>query len=176
MKFATLSLLSLFLPLFQTIARAPDVVFVPTPQIAVAQMLEVAEVGNKDVLYDLGSGDGRIVVTAAKKHGARAVGFDIDPQRVKEGKENVLENRVEHLATIREGDIFEQDLSEASVVSMYLLPELNVKLVPQLLKLKPGSRIVTYAYDIAGYKPDKVVRAPDGTTNIYLFKTPLKKE
>jgi tRNA G37 N-methylase Trm5 len=154
--------------------RTPDVIYVPTPQEAVDQMLEMADVKKTDVVYDLGCGDGRIVVTAAKKYGVKAYGFDIDPERVAESKENVRKNKVEHLVTIEEKDIFTLDLSKADVVTLYLLPSLNVKLIPQLEKLKPGSRIVSHSFDMEGIKPDRVVR--DGSTILYKWTTPLKRE
>ena len=132
---------------------AQDVAYVPTPQPVVEKMLEMAEVKRGDVVYDLGCGDGRIVVAAAKKYGVKAVGFDIDPQRVKEAKENVRTNKVEHLVTIKQEDIFTLDLREANVVTLYLLPDLNVRLMPQLAKLKPGSRIVSHDFDMRGAKP-----------------------
>ncbi|MCZ7636457.1 MAG: methyltransferase domain-containing protein [Verrucomicrobia bacterium] len=132
------------------VTRTPDVVFVPTPQQVVEKMLELAEVKKGDVLYDLGCGDGRIVVTAAKKYGVKAIGFDIDPKRVEESLANVKSNKVEHLVTIKQADIFTLDLREASVVTLYLLPELNVRLMPQLEKLKPGSRIVSHDFDMRG--------------------------
>lgn len=135
------------------VTRTPDVVFVPTPQQVVEKMLELAEVKKGDVLYDLGCGDGRIVVTAAKKYGVKAIGFDIDPKRVEESLANVKSNKVEHLVTIKQADIFTLDLREASVVTLYLLPELNVRLMPQLEKLKPGSRIVSHDFDMRGAKP-----------------------
>ena len=121
-------------------AHEPDVVFVPTPPEVVDKMLELAAVKKDDVVYDLGCGDGIIVVTAAKKHGCKAVGFDIDPERIKESRDSVKAGGVEKLVTIEEKDIFKVDLSPASVVTLYLLPELNVKLIPQLEKLKEGSR------------------------------------
>lgn len=133
--------------------RTPDVIYVPTPQPVVDKMLEMAGVKKGDVVYDLGCGDGRIVVTAAKKYGVKAIGFDIDPQRVKEAKENVRTNNVGHLVTIKQEDIFTLDLTEASVVTLYLLPDLNVRLMPQLAKLKPGSRIVSHDFDMRGAKP-----------------------
>jgi precorrin-6B methylase 2 len=157
----------------------PDVVYVPTPHDVVAKMLQIAAVTKKDVVYDLGCGDGRIVVMAAKK-GCRATGFDIDPVRVKESRENVKKNKVEQLAKIREEDVFKVDLSPASVVTLYLLPSLNVKLIPQLEKLKPGSRIVSHDFDMEGVKPDKVVHMTSSEDNvehtIYLWTVPLKKE
>ncbi len=137
--------------------KSPDVIYVPTPQAVVDKMLEMAEVKKGDVVYDLGCGDGRIVVTAAKKYGVKAIGFDIDPQRVKEANENVKSNKVEHLVTIKQEDIFTLDLREASVVTLYLLPDLNVRLMPQLAKLKPGSRIVSHDFDLRGAKPVQVV-------------------
>ncbi|MFW5692643.1 MAG: methyltransferase domain-containing protein, partial [Thermoguttaceae bacterium] len=159
--------------------RRPDVIFVPTPQEVVDRMLELAKVTKDDVVYDLGCGDGRIVVTAAKKYGCKAKGFDIDPQRVEESLENVKENEVEHLVEIEEADIFELDLTPASVVTLYLLPDLNVRLIPQLEKLKPGTRIVSHAFNMRGVKPDTVetVDAERGTSHtVYLWTTPLQKE
>ena len=155
-------------------AKAPDVVFVPTPQDAVDQMLELAEVKKSDLVYDLGCGDGRIVVTAAKKYGARAVGYDIDEARVKDSVANVKSNGVENLVTIKQADIFTLDLSEADVVTLYLLPSLNVRLIPQLEKLKPGARVISYSFDMKGIKPAQVVTR--GDTKIYKWVTPLQHE
>lgn len=137
--------------------KAPDVIYVPTPRPVVEKMLEMAALKKDDVVYDLGCGDGRIVVTAAKKYGVTAVGFDIDLERVKEARANVKANHVEHLATIHQEDIFTLDLRKASVVTLYLLPELNVRLMPQLAKLKPGSRILSHDFDMRGAKPVQVV-------------------
>lgn len=160
--------------------REPDVIFVPTPQEVVDKMLEVAKVNKDDVVYDLGCGNGIIVVTAAKKFGCKAIGFDIDPERIKESNENVKTNKVEKLVTIKQDDIFTQDLSPASVVTLYLLPQLNVKLAPQLEKLKPGSRIVSHDFDMRGYKPKDVIKITpkdsDREHTIYLWVTPLEKE
>lgn len=160
--------------------RKPDVIFVPTPQQAVEKMLEMAQIKPGDVVYDLGCGDGRIVVTAAKKYGVKAVGFDIDPQRVKESLENVRTNKVEHLVSIKQEDIFTLDLSTASVVTMYLLPELNVKLMPQLRKMKPGSRIIAFDFDMRGAKPKEVHQgstADDGQEyTIYKWVVPWEAE
>jgi tRNA A58 N-methylase Trm61 len=153
--------------------RRPDVVFVPTPQEAVDKMLETAEIKKGDILYDLGCGDGRIVVTAAKKYGVKAIGVDIDPKRVEESRENVRTNGVSELVTIKQGDIFQEDISSANVVTLYLLPSLNVKLIPQLEKLKPGSRIVSYQFDMAGVKPKDVIK---NSYTIYKWVTPLERE
>lgn len=147
--------------------KTPDVIYVPTPRAVVEKMLEMAEVKKGDVVYDLGCGDGRIVVEAAKRYGVKAVGFDIDPERVKEARENVRAAGVGHLVTIRQEDIFTLDLTEATVVTLYLLPQLNVRLMPQLAKLKKGSRIVSHDFDMRGAKPIEEVRlsASDSTTN-----------
>lgn len=163
--------------------REPDVIFVPTPQAVVDKMLEMAEVKPTDVVYDLGCGNGIIVVTAAKKYGVKAVGFDINPERIKESLENVRANKVEHLVTIKQADIFTLDLSEASVVTLYLLPSLNVKLMPQLAQLKPGSRIVSHDFDMRGAKPVEVATVSTdsgqylGTEHtVYKWVVPWEKE
>ena len=137
-------------------SRRPDVIYVPTPEEVVEAMLQVANVTKNDIVYDLGSGDGRIPVTAAKKYGARGVGIDIDPQRIKEANENVARNNVGDKVKIINADLFTTDISEATVVTLYLLPSLNVKLMPKLMKeLKPGTRIVSHAFDMGDWKPEK---------------------
>ena len=147
--------------------------FVPSPQIVVDKMIELAGVKKGDVVYDLGSGDGRIVIAAAKK-GARAVGFDIDPDLVAESRANVKKADVQESAEIRHQDILTVDLSPASVVTMYLLPDVNLKLKPNLLsQLKPGSRVVSHSFDMGDWKPDKVERV-DGRT-IYLWIIPAQR-
>ncbi len=160
--------------------QKPDVIFIPTPPEVVNKMLELAQVKKDDLVYDLGCGDGRIVVTAAKKYGCKAVGYDIDPNRVRESRENVAKNKVGDLVSIEQKDIFTLDLSKADVVTLYLLPSLNVKLVPQLDKLKPGSRIVSHDFDMHGVKPDKVIKVysevDDRQHTVYLWSTPLNKE
>ena len=152
----------------------PDVIFVPTPQEVVDKMLELGKVGSGDVLYDLGSGDGRIPVTAAKRFGIRAVGIDIDPQRIQEANENAKKNGVARLVQFRQEDLFKTDFSEATVVTLYLLPDLNVKLRPRLLaELKPGTRIVSHQFDMGKWKPDRTVEL-NGRT-IYLWTIPERK-
>ena len=129
--------------------RTPDVIYVPTPDAVVEAMLKVAKVTSKDVVYDLGCGDGRIVVAAAKQFGARGVGIDIDPKRIEEARAKVSAAGVGERVTILHADLFETDISAASVVTLYLLPSLNVKLMPKLMKeLKPGTRIVSHAFDM----------------------------
>ena len=159
---------------------AVDVIFVPTPQDVVDKMLELAQVRKDDLVYDLGCGDGRIVVTAARRYGCRAIGFDIDPRRVKESLENVQKNNVGHLVGIEQKDIFTLDLSKADVITLFLLSRLNVKLIPQLEKLKPGSRIVSHNFAMDQIKPDKVVTMFSSEDpfehTVYLWITPLKKE
>ena len=157
---------------------APDF---PTPLLVVDRMLALANVKATDVVYDLGCGDARIPVTAAKKYGVKAVGFDVDPERIKDSNENVRKNKVGDLVTIKQQDIFKQDLSPANVVTLYLLRDLNVKLIPQLEKLKPGSRIVSHDFDMRGVKPDLELKVKPKDENerehtIYLWTTPLKKE
>ena len=159
--------------------RDADVVYVPTPNDVVMKMLDLGKVAKDDVIYDLGCGDGRIVVLAAKKRGCKGEGYDIDPQRIKECHENAKNYHVEELVKFHQQNIFELDLSKASVITLYLLPSLNVKLIPQLEKLKPGSRIVSHDFDMAGVEPDKVVTIRSKEDNVrhtlYLWTTPLKK-
>lgn len=158
-------------------AKKPDVIFVPTPQEAVDKMVELARIKPGDVLYDLGCGDGRIVITAAKKYGIRAVGVDIDPERVRESRANVKAAGVEHLVTIKQADIFELDFSDASVVTLYLLPSLNVRLKPKLAALPRGTRIVSYDFDMAGAKPKQVVEidTDERQVAIYLWEVPWEE-
>ena len=142
---------------------ALDIIYVPTPQKVVDKMLEVAKVTKDDVVYDLGCGDGRIVVSAAKKLGAHGFGFDLDPERIKEANENVKGANVGALVQIKQENVFSVDLSPATVVTLYLLPEINVKLIPQLEKMKKGSRIVSHDFDMNGAIPDGhwTVSAPE---------------
>ncbi len=160
--------------------RTADVVYVPTPNDVVEKMLEYADVKKDDVLYDLGSGDGRIVVTAAKKFGCKAVGYEIDPDRINEARANIKKRDVGDLAKIVQADVFTLDVTPASVVTMYLLPEMEKKLLPQLRKLKAGSRIVVHDYPIEGVTPDKdtsmTSKEDNVTHHVYLYTLPLKEE
>jgi ribosomal protein L11 methylase PrmA len=136
-------------------------------------MLQLAQVKKGDTVYDLGSGDGRIVITAAKKYGVRAVGFEIDPELIKQSRASIKKEGLENLAEIREQDILTVDLSPASVLTMYLLPSVNLKLKPKILsEIKPGSRVVSHAFDMGDWKPDKTIQI-DGRT-VYLWTVPAK--
>ena len=152
--------------------RAPDVVFVPTPQEVVEAMLKVAKVGKGDVLYDLGSGDGRIPITAAQKYRiARGIGVDINPERIQEANENLRKARVGDRVRFVNADLFETDLSDATVITLYLLPTLNLKLLPKLLKeVKPGTRIVSHAFDMGSWKPQETLKV--GTRSVYFWTIP----
>ena len=153
----------------QPALRAPDVIYVPTPQEVVDAMLTIAGVTSKDVVYDLGCGDGRIPVTAAKVYGARAVGIDIDPQRIEEANANVKSAGVGDKVKIMNADLFETDISPASVVTLYLLPSLNKKLMPKLQKeLKPGTRIVSHAFDMGEEWPPEKTEEVNGR-RIYMW-------
>lgn len=154
---------------------ARDVPYVPTPEPVVEKMLELAKVGPNDLVYDLGSGDGRIVIAAAKKHGARGIGVDIDPERVREARENAKAAGVTDRVQFREGDLFKMDLSGATVVTLYLLPDVNMKLRPKLLKeLKPGTRIVSHSFDMGDWAPEQKVQV-EGRT-IYYWTIPEKPQ
>ncbi len=151
--------------------RGPDVIFVPTPNDIVATMLKMAAVSKKDTVYDLGCGDGRIVITAAQKYGARGVGIDIDPERVAEATENVRKAGVTDRVKIIRGDLFEADISAATVVTLYLLTDLNLKLRPKLLRdLNPGTRVVSHAFSMGDWKPERTAEI-SGTT-VYLWRIP----
>jgi precorrin-6B methylase 2 len=152
--------------------RAPDVVFVPTPHQVVEAMLKVAKVRKGDVLYDLGSGDGRIPITAARKYGvARGIGIEINPERIKEANENRIKAGVADRVTFLNADLFESNLSDATVITLYLLPSLNLKLLPKLLKeLKPGTRIVSHAFDMGSWKPQRTLNV--GGRDVYFWTIP----
>lgn len=145
-----------------------DVPYVPTNQKVVQAMLELAQVNGDDILYDLGCGDGRIVVTAASRYGTQGTGVDIDPQRIKEANENAEKANVTDKVTFILGNLFEQDISDATVVTLYLLPDVNLKLKPELLKLKPGTRIVSHAFDMGDWKPEKTIRVEGSTIHYWV--------
>ena len=153
--------------------RSPDVIFVPTPNDVVQKMLDLAKVTSKDVVYDLGCGDGRIVISAAKNYGARGVGIDINPERIQEARANARKAGVEALTRFELNDIFDADIREATVVAMYLLPDLNLRLRPKLFQdLKPGTRIVSHSFHMGDWKPDKELAVAG--SRIYLWTIPLK--
>jgi SAM-dependent methyltransferase len=154
--------------------------YVPTPQEVVERMLSLAQVKKGDVVYDLGSGDGRIVVTAAKKYGVKAIGFEIDPERIKESHENIKKAGVENLVEIRQQDIRTVDLSGATVLTMYLLPEVNLMIRPNIWKqMKPGSRVVSHDFDMGDWKPLKTEQIKDGSSwdhTLYLWHVEAGKK
>jgi precorrin-6B methylase 2 len=153
--------------------RSPDVIFVPTPQEVVDAMLKLANVTKNDVVYDLGSGDGRIPITAARTYGARGVGIDIDPQRIKEATENLKTSGMGDRVRFLNQDLFTTNISEATVVTLYLLPSLNLKVLPKLnAELKPGTRVVSHAFDMGDIKPQQTQNV-NGRT-IYLWTVPIK--
>jgi len=163
-------------------AAEPRVPYVPTPQEVVERMLETAKVGPGDYLIDLGSGDGRIVITAAKKHGARGFGVDLNPERIKQSNENARLAGVTGKVAFQQRDLFETDLSPATVITMYLLPRVNVDLRPKLLELAPGTRMVSRDFDMGDWKADTHVTvdvkdkyggAP-GTSDIFYWVVPAR--
>ncbi|HEY1289329.1 MAG TPA: class I SAM-dependent methyltransferase [Burkholderiales bacterium] len=157
----------------QPATRYPDVIFVPTPQEVVEDMLRLANVQKGDVLYDLGSGDGRIAITAARKYGIKATGIDIDPQRIREASENAKKAGVTSLVQFRQEDLFTADFKDATVITLYLLPDLNVKLRPKLWnELKPGTRIVSHQFEMGAWKPEK--RLESNGRTIYFWTVPPK--
>ena len=152
-----------------------DVPYVPTKPEVVAEMLRMAQVGKNDILYDLGCGDGRIVITAAQLYGTRGVGIDIDPERIKESNENASKAGVTNLVKFMEQDLFEADFHEATVVSLYLLTSVNLRLRPKLLaQLRPGTRVVSHNYAMDTWKPDNssVVMVNEQTHNVYFWVVP----
>ena len=151
-----------------------DVPYVPTPQEVVDEMLRMANVGKDDVVYDLGCGDGRLVITAVKKFGAkRGVGVDIDPQRIKESNENARAAGVADRVRFVEQDLFKADFKEATVVTLYLLPDVNLRLRPKLWSdLKPGTRVVSHAFDMGDWQPEKTASV-EGRT-IYFWTIPAR--
>ena len=152
-----------------------DVPYVPTPYEVVMEMLRIADIGKNDVLYDLGSGDGRIVITAAKKMGCHAVGVDIDPRRIEESRENAVKEKVTKRVQFIQQDLFKADIHEATVVTLYLLQSVNLKLRPKLLReLKPGTRIVSHDYHMGEWIPDKTseVSIDYNNNSIYYWVVP----
>ncbi|HJT87558.1 MAG TPA: class I SAM-dependent methyltransferase [Bryobacteraceae bacterium] len=154
--------------------HAPDVPYVPTEPEVVAGMLRLAGVTGADTVYDLGCGDGRIVVTAARQYRARGVGVDINPERIQEARANARRNGVESLVRFEQNDLFQADIHDATVVMLYLLPSVNLRLRPKLLKeLKPGTRIVSHSFDMGDWKPEKE-ESVDGAT-LYLWVVPERR-
>lgn len=155
-------------------ARKLDVWYVPTPHEIVKRMLDVAKVRAGDVVYDLGCGDGRIVIAAAKKYGTRGVGIDLDPARIREARANAKRAGVEKLVTFEVADLFEADIREATVVMLYLLPQLNRRLKPKLwAELRPGARVVSHDWDMGrDWPPDEYVKL--GGDGIYLWVMPQR--
>jgi protein-L-isoaspartate O-methyltransferase len=158
--------------------RKPDVIYYPTPPETVAEMLRMAKISKGDVLYDLGSGDGRIPIAAAKQYGIRAVGIEIDPKLVAEAEENAYQANVSGLVRFRNEDMFRIDVSEATVVTLYLSEKLNVLLCPKLLReLRPGSRILSHDFRMGDWQPEQTVRVPWGKLyrTVYLWTVPTPK-
>jgi trans-aconitate methyltransferase len=158
--------------------KSPEVPFVPTHEKVVDEMLKVAKVGKNDVLYDLGSGDGRIPITAAKRWGTRGVGVDIDPKRIEEARENATKAGVADKVKFMQQDLFETNIKDATVVTLYLLPDVNLRLRPKLLAdLKPGTRVVSHNYDMGDWKPQQTitVKLPDGEHTVYYWVLPPRK-
>src|SRR5579862_9020008 len=162
----------------QEAKKAPEVPYVPTTQVAVEAMLKLAGVTRDDVVYDLGCGDGRIVITAAKLYGARGVGIDIDPQRIREANENAKKAGVEQLVRFEENDLFKANIREASVVTLFLLTSVNARLRPKLLQeLRSGTRVVSNTFDMGDWKPDKQFTVDTGdedyfSKKLYLWTIP----
>ncbi len=156
----------------------PDVVYVGTPYDVASEMLQMAQIKKDDLVVDLGCGDARMLVLAAQKYGSRGIGYDIDPDMVRASRINAQKNNVADLVTIIQADIFKVDISEADVLPIYLLPEMNMRLVPQLETLKPGSRLVFHNYDLPGFIVDKEVEIVSNEDNsihtLFLYTTPLK--
>jgi ribosomal protein L11 methylase PrmA len=161
----------------QAYGESGDVPYVPTPQEIVEAMLDLGKANGKDVVFDLGCGDGRIVVTAARKFGARGTGVDINPERIKEANENAHSAGVRDKVRFVNKDLFDMDLTEASLVTLYLLPEVNVRLRPKLLReLRSGSRIVSHSFDMDEWKPDKTVEVNGKTLHLWIVSEAAKKK
>lgn len=164
---------TLWLAACQTVPadRGIDVIYVPTPYETVDAMLALGEVKAGDVIYDLGSGDGRIPIEAAKRFGARGVGIELSEARIAEARANAKAAGVDRLVRFRRQDLFTADIGEANVVMLYLLPELNERLKPRLARLAPGTRIVSYTWDMGAWKPEKTVDVAPGV-QVYLWRIP----
>ena len=162
----------------QAAVRAPDVPYEPSPPEVVTAMLQLAGVTSRDVVYDLGSGDGRIVIAAAREFGARAVGIDIDPKRIEESNANARRANVTDRVRFVQGDLFESDFSEATVVTLFLWPHINMKLRPKLTALRPGTRIVSHVHDLGDWRADRTQKVRVAETGrertLYLWVLPMK--
>ncbi len=153
--------------------RSPDVPYVPTPQTVVEAMLKLGEVKTGDILYDLGSGDGRIPITAAKMFKVRGTGIDINPERIAEAEANAKKENVTNLVKFLNEDLFEANIRDATVVTLYLLPSINLKLRPKLMRdLKPGTRIVSHSFEMGEWQPEKRIEV-DGRY-LYLWRIPAQ--
>jgi SAM-dependent methyltransferase len=171
---AGLPLLALAVLSAQSPPRELDVPFVPTSQALVLEMLKLADVTAADTVYDLGCGDGRIVITAAKEFGAHAVGVDINPERIEEARANAEHAGVTEKVKFIQRDLFKAEIRPATVVTLYLLPSVNLKLRPRLLsELKPGTRVVSHSFDMGDWKPDKSMNV--NGSELYLWVIPAKK-
>lgn len=163
------AVLALAAALQAPVQRTPDVIFVPTRESVADEMLTTAKITSADVVYDLGSGDGRIVILAAQKYGARAVGIEIDSRLVGIARQVARDGEIEHRVSFVEGDLFAADISAATLVTLYLSPTVNAKLAPKLrTELRPGTRIVSHQFPIADWQAEQSVRADDGTL-LYLY-------
>ena len=170
-RLAGLSLVAGALLFAQSAPRTPDVPFVPTSQALVIEMLKLANVTKADTVYDLGCGDGRIVITAAKQFGAHGVGVDINPERIQEANENARRAGVADKVKFIEGDLFTADIHPATVMTLYLLPNVNMKLRPRLWKeLKPGTRVVSHSFDMEDWAPDKEVDSNGSRLYLWTIK------
>jgi cyclopropane fatty-acyl-phospholipid synthase-like methyltransferase len=159
----------------QAPARTPDIFFLPTLYSVADEMLKMAHVTANDVVYDLGSGDGRVLILAAQKYGARGVGVELDPKLVELSRQIAREGEVADKVTFIEGDLFEADISKATVVTLYLSPSVNRRLESKLRReLRPGTRIVSHQFLIGDWPPDKSVRAEDDRTDLFLWTVPAR--
>lgn len=167
-----LAIIALVAALQAPVPRTPDVIFVPTRESVADEMLKMAKVTAADVVYDLGSGDGRIVILAAQKYGARAVGIEISPRLVGIARQVAKDGEIEHRVSFVLGDLFEADISEATVVMLFLSPRVNAKLEPKLrAELRPGTRIVSHQFPVGEWPAERSIRADDGTL-LYLYIVP----